>query len=63
MDVKVDALMLKRLFMEDPFFIFASLLIIIFALPAEAEPPAGHNLNVNYLDTYFRSQKGESLIW
>ncbi len=40
--------MIKRLFIESPFFLLASLLIIIFALPAKADPPADHNLNVDY---------------
>ena len=64
MDVKVDVLMLKCLFMEDPFFLLASSLIIIFALPVKADPPADHNLNadspfcmVDFLDTYFRSKR------
>jgi len=63
MDFKVDALMLKHPFMEGPFFILASFLIIIFALPAKAEPPIDHSLNVYYplcnvdfFDTYFRSK-------
>jgi len=45
---EVDALMLKRLFMESPFFLSASILIIIFALPAKVDPPADHDLNVDY---------------
>ena len=48
MDVKVDAPMFKRLLMESPFFLLASLVIIIFALPAKADPPADHDLNADY---------------
>ena len=66
MDVKVDALMLKRLFMEGPSFLLASLLIIIFAFPVKADPPADHNLNVDFpfcnvdfLNTFFQKQEGK----
>ena len=38
MNVKVDALMLKRLLMESSFLLLASLLIIIFAFPVKAAP-------------------------
>ena len=48
MDVKVDAQMFKRLLMESPFFLLASLVIIIFALPAKVDPPADHDLNADY---------------